>query len=66
MSSLIYDYRDIRSRMLGDLKPKPEPKPKPLCPKCHDSGWVISVVPRAPVGFITCNACFNPKGLPSP
>jgi predicted nucleic acid-binding Zn ribbon protein len=64
MTSLIHDYADIRSRMRGELKAEPEPK-KTLCPKCNDRGWVIDN-PACPVFFIVCNACYNPKGLPSP
>jgi len=66
MSSLVHDYADIRSRMRGEFKAQPQPKPKPLCPKCGDSGWVAYAPPRAPIDFIICNACYNPKGLPSP
>jgi hypothetical protein len=64
MASLIYDSADIRSRMRGELKAQPEvSKPKPLCPKCYDVGWVTDM---SSIRVVTCSACFNPKGLPSP
>lgn len=64
-SSLIFDFADIRSRMLGDLKARPEPS-KPLCPKCDDAGWVNQFHPTVQPYFVTCNFCYNPRGLPSP
>jgi len=63
MMNLIYDYADIRSRLRGELKAQPPPKSRPLCPKCCDVGWVTDL---SSLHVITCNACYNPKGLPSP
>lgn len=42
--SIITDFKDIRSRMLGDLKSQPQPKPKVKvqCPDCEGTGKINS------------------------
>jgi len=42
--ALVYDFKDIASRMKGDLLPRKEPMPprewanRRLCPVCHGCG----------------------------
>jgi hypothetical protein len=43
--SIVFDFVDIRSRMLGDEKPQPQKKEKKSkehfdCVDCADAGWV--------------------------
>lgn len=61
MTSAIFDFTDIRKRMLGGNKAKPE------CPKCEGcgGGWVQVYSPRPPA-FEICPHCFNEDNLPSP
>jgi len=40
MTSLIYNYVEIRMRMLGDNKPKPKPALLGVCSRCKGAGWV--------------------------
>ena len=48
--SFVFDFVDIRSRMLGDNKPQPEKKTikksiDPFdCSECMDTGWVPSTM----------------------
>jgi hypothetical protein len=65
MPSAVFDFKDIRARMFGDLKPAPKPVPVPIlsCRFCQDIGWVI---PPFRLQHIICPACHNPEGHPSP
>jgi hypothetical protein len=73
MPPLVFDFPDIRSRMLGDDKPKPiSTAPRsdhpPLCSLCRDVGWVgIRTIPVGkPLAFKCCPRCFNPDNRPCP
>ena len=63
MSSAIFDFKDIRARMFGDLKAELAPTPTAPCRFCQGTGWLI-----APYNgqYVVCSICLNPKGLPSP
>jgi hypothetical protein len=60
MTSAVFDFKDIRARMLGNEKKQPE------CIRCDGSGWIEDYVVTRPPAFETCPLCFNPKGQPSP
>jgi len=62
MSNLIFDYADIRSRMLGDDKPAPKAE-KPTCHRCDGKGWMPALFY---VGFMACHVCGNPEAKPCP
>lgn len=73
MTSIVFDFEDIRSRMLGDDKPQPQPKTRPSknmiatkaadCHICKDIGWISILDTKA---FKVCPRCYNPNCLPSP
>jgi len=67
MTSAVFDFSDIRSRMLGDLKPQPnrEEPPAVPCSLCEGCGWVECYSPRPPA-FTLCTRCFNPESRPCP
>lgn len=62
--AIVDDFKDIASRMKGELKPKAE---LPLfCLTCHDSGWLEVPFSPRPHAFVECGWCGNPNGRPSP
>jgi len=70
MSSAIFDFADIRSRMLGDDKPMPALAPlkdvsKLVCLECDGSGW-MQVYSPSPPAFDICEGCGNPEAKPCP
>ena len=62
--SLVFDFADIRSRMLGDDKPARKAE-EPACTACEGGGWVQIYSPMPPA-FGICERCFNPDGHPCP
>jgi len=80
MTSFVYDFKDIASRMKGELKVHPEPEPeitiRTILPPAH---WrrlnnVYDCSRCEDKGWIEdpftppieCNLCFNPNGRPRP
>ena len=62
MTGLIYNYVEIRMRMLGDNKPKPKPALLGVCLKCKGAGWVCDSIGAISI----CNGCYNPTCKPAP
>jgi len=62
MTSLIYNYVEIRMRMLGDNKPKPKPALLGVCSRCKGAGWVCDSIGAISI----CNGCYNPTCKPAP
>ena len=66
MSSAIFDFADIRSRMLGGDKPKPQALAEPVCEVCEGGGWEMYGIGIGDPHFRTCPKCHNPEDHPSP
>jgi hypothetical protein len=58
---IIDDFPEIRKRMLGDLKAKPEIIKKYDCGRCHDTGWVVTMMT-----YIPCHECNSNGAKPMP
>jgi hypothetical protein len=63
MTSAVFDFKDIRARMFGDLKAELVPALTEPCRFCRDTGWLLAPYSGQ---HVVCSICFNPKGLPSP
>jgi len=67
MTSFVYDFKDIASRMKGELKAQPEiTSIYPYCAICEDTGWVEDPFTARPPAFKECTYCGNPLQRLSP
>ena len=58
MTSFVYDFKDIASRMKGELKAAPEPKPE--CRHCLGSGERWS---NLLMKYVDCHECDEETGV---
>jgi len=68
MPNLIFDYADIRSRMLGEDKPTPKCQmvAEDICDLCAGGGWEMYGLGINDPHFRTCPTCGNPEAKPCP
>jgi hypothetical protein len=59
MTSAVFDFKDIHTRMRGDNKLEP------VCAKCEGAGFVETYCANPPA-FAICPHCYNPEEHPCP
>jgi len=55
MTSFVFDFKDINSRMKGDLLPRREPAK--LCPRCEGKGRYIAEKWNGALIYENCSDC---------